>query len=461
MRVVKFGGSNLKKREDISKLVQVIKSYDKPLVIVISALYGMTDTIISTMESVHKDFNAIDQLQQTLLTAHKAILSDYLNDTTEIQLTFSQLETRIEQMKRFLLGIHYIGEAPVFVRDTVLSYGERLSAFTLFKILNQLNINCKEASPEEIGLLTDGEFGNASVDFEKCTDQVASFFNEDLVYIVPGFYGISETGKINLFGRGGSDYSAAAIARCVKARSLDLWKDVKGFLSADPKIVPNAWNIKRMSYLEAAELSYFGAEIIHPRAFEPLKPDNIPLNLFNIDGDLNHIKPLTVISSNPVKTSFVVKSCSYTDDIGILKLKGPGVGVKPGILADVTNAMKLEGINIKSVLTSQTIISILLSSTDLYDAYQLLQNLGVHGVNEVEIKDDISLIAIVGEGLNDTHGIAAKLFNAISQKGINAKVVSMGVSDVASYFIVDARQRNDAIKSIHKEFFNEKHRRDQ
>jgi len=458
MKVVKFGGSNLKKREDISKLVKVIKSYNKPLIIVISALYGMTDTIISTIENVHRDYQSIDQLQQTLLSAHKAILSDYLHDSSEIQQTFSELEKRVEEMKRFLLGIHYIGEAPDFVRDTVLSYGERLSAFTLYKILNQLNIDCKEATPEEIGLLTDGEFGNASVNFDKCSCQVASFFNDDLNYIVPGFYGISETGKVNLFGRGGSDYSAAAIARCVKAESLDLWKDVKGFLSADPKIVPNAWNIKRMSYLEAAELSYFGAEIIHPRAFEPLKPDNIPLNLFNIDGDLDDIKPLTVISSTAVKTSFIIKSCSYTDDIGILKLKGPGVGVKPGILADVTNAMKLEGINIKSVLTSQTIISILLSSTDIYKAYQLLQNLDVHGVNEVEIQDEISLVAIVGEGLNDTHGIAAKLFNAISRKGINAKVVSMGVSDVASYFIVDSHQRNDAIKSIHEEFFNEKHR---
>lgn len=458
MKVVKFGGSNLKKREDISKLVKVIKTYNKPLIIVISALYGMTDTIISTIENVHRDFNSIDQLQQTLLTAHKAILSDYLSENTETQKTFSELEKRVEEMKRFLLGIHYIGEAPDFVRDTVLSYGERLSAFTLFKILNQLSIDCKEATPEDMGLITDGEFGNASVDFDRCSDRVASFFSDDLIYIVPGFYGISETGKVNLFGRGGSDYSAAAIARCVKAQSLDLWKDVKGFLSADPKIVPNAWNIKRMSYLEAAELSYFGAEIIHPRAFEPLKPDDIPLNLFNIDGDLDDIKPLTVISSTGVKTSFIVKSCSYTDDIGILKLKGPGVGVKPGILADVTNAMKLEGINIKSVLTSQTIISILLSSTDLYKAYQLLQNLDVHGVNEVEIQDKISLIAIVGEGLNDTHGIAAKLFNAISRQGINAKVVSMGISDVASYFIVDSDQRNDAIKSIHKEFFNEKHR---
>ncbi|MFW6262404.1 MAG: aspartate kinase [Thermotogota bacterium] len=457
MKVVKFGGSNLKKREDIAKLVKVIKRYDKPLIIVISALYGMTDTIISTIESVHRNFDSIDQLQDTLLTAHKAILTDYLEQPHDIKHTFCELEKRVEDLKKFLLGIHYIGEAPEFVRDTVLSYGERLSAFTLYKILNQLTITTIEATPEEIGLLTDGEFGNASVDFDKCSSQVASFFNEDLIYIVPGFYGISEVGKVNLFGRGGSDYSAAAIAKCVKAQSLDLWKDVKGFLSADPKIVPNAWNIKRMSYLEAAELSYFGAEIIHPRAFEPLKADNIPLNLFNIEGDLDTIKPLTVISSKAVKTSFIVKSCSYTDDIGILKLKGPGVGVKPGILADVTNAMKLEGINIKSVLTSQTIISILLSSHDLYKAYQLLQKLDVHGVNEVEIKDDISLIAIVGEGLNDTHGIAAKLFNAISRKRINAKIVSMGISDVASYFIVDSQQRNDAIKSIHEEFFNEKH----
>ncbi len=458
MKVIKFGGSNLKKREDISKLVKVIQHYKRPVIVVISALYGITDSIISTIETVHKDYTVIEQLQANLLRVHREILSDYITQPEQRRKTFEELEKRIEEMNRFLLGIHYIGEAPDFVRDRVLSYGERLSAFTLEKILNTLKIQSIEALPEEIGLLTDGEFGNATVDFEKCTSTVASFFKDDLVYIVPGFYGISESGKVNLFGRSGSDYSAAALARCVNAQSLDLWKDVKGFLSADPKIVPNAWNIKRMSYLEAAELSYFGAEIIHPRAFEPLKEDNIPLNLFNINGDLKILRPLTVITSKSVKTSYMVKSCSYTDDIGILKLKGPGVGVKPGILADVTTSMKLEGINIKSVLTSQTIISVLLSWDDLYKAYKLLQKIKIPGIAEIEIQDEISLIAIVGEGINDTHGIAAKLFNAISGEGINAKVVSMGVSDVASYFIVDSVQRNAAIKSIHKEFFDEKHR---
>ena len=459
MRVVKFGGSNLKKREDISKLVKVIGQYDRPLIVVISALYGVTNTIISTIEHAHRDYDSIELLKNQLYKAHRDMLSDYLSDEAEKRTAFEELERRIEEMKRFLLGIHYIGEAPDFVRDTVLSYGERLSAYTLAIILKKLGIDCQEATPEAMGLITDGEFGNATVNFKKSSKCVCDYFKEEKVYIVPGFYGISETGKINLFGRGGSDYSAAAIAGCVKATSLDLWKDVEGFLSADPRVVEDAWSIKKMSYLEAAELSYFGAKIIHPRAFEPLMENNIPLNLFNIDGDLETVKPVTVITANSIRTKYVVKSVSHTDNFGILQLKGPGVGVKPGILADATNAMKIEGINIKSVLTSQTIISILLSADDLYRAYSVMQHLKIMGVEEVNIVDDVSLVAIVGDGINETPGIAAKLFNALSRENINVNMVSIGISEVASYFIVTSSERDRAVKSIHKEFFNENNQR--
>ncbi|HOO33667.1 MAG TPA: aspartate kinase [Thermotogota bacterium] len=457
--MVKFGGSNLKKRDDISKLVKVIHEYEKPLIVVISALYGVTNTIISTVEQAHKNFDSIELLKDQLYKAHRDMLSDYLSDEMEKQTAFEELERRIDEMKRFLLGIHYIGEAPDFVRDTVLSYGERLSAFTLSIILKKLGIDAQEATPEAMGLITDGEFGNATVNFEKSSKQVADYFSEEKVYIVPGFYGISEAGKVNLFGRGGSDYSAAAIAGCVHAQSLDLWKDVEGFLSADPRVVEDAWSIKKMSYLEAAELSYFGAKIIHPRAFEPLMEKDIPLNLFNIDGKLDEIKPVTVITSNSIRTKYVVKSVSHTDNFGILKLKGPGVGVKPGILADATNALKREGINIKSVLTSQTIISILLSSDDLYRAYTLMKHLRIMGVEDINLVDDVSLIAIVGDGINETPGIAAKLFNALSRENINVNMVSIGISEVASYFIVTASERDRAVKSIHKEFFNENSKR--
>ena len=140
------------------------------------------------------------------------------------------------------------------------------------------------AMPEDIGLATDGAFRNASVDFPSSEAAVADTLSEDRIYIVPGFYGISADGRINLLGRGGSDYSAAAIARCIEAEALDVWKDVNGYMSADPGLIPSARRIAALSYDEAAELSYFGAKILHPRTVEPLIEKNIPVRIFNINA---------------------------------------------------------------------------------------------------------------------------------------------------------------------------------
>ena len=167
------------------------------------------------------------------------------------------------------MGIHYIGDIPDFIQDRILSYGEKLSSLLLTIILKYNGINADECLPEDMGLLTDGEFRNATIDFEGSIPNVEKALKEDKVYVVPGFYGISQEGKVTLLGRGGSDYSAAGIARCVRAESLDIWKDVNGYMTADPKMVDAPRRVRKLSYTEAAELSYFGAKILHPRTVEP------------------------------------------------------------------------------------------------------------------------------------------------------------------------------------------------
>lgn len=454
--VVKFGGSNLKSNGDIAKLLRAVKLYRERqgIVIVVSALYGVTDTLVEALQKVKCDENAITLLCASLLETHRQLALQYIENSELRDEALDNINRRIDILGKNLKGIHCLGETPDFVEDRVLSYGERLSSLVLCAILNDNGFPCKEYLPEDLGLFTNGEFRNATVDFALSESSVREYISEeDITYIVPGFYGISADEKVTLLGRGGSDYTAAALARCIDAEAIDLWKDVPGFMSADPSVVENPLVIRRLTYDEAAELSYFGARIAHPRVFEPAMEKNIPVRVFGINHIPEELTPVTVINGEGYVKEDVIKSVTYSDDIGILKLHGPGVGIKPGILAKVTGRLNQEGINIKSVITAQTCINILVSGEDLVKGLKVVESIGLTAVDRIGAIDDISVIAVVGEGILDQPGIAARVFGAVSRRRINIHTISAGASDQAIYFIVDKKESIAAIRAIHEEFF--------
>ncbi len=452
--VAKFGGSNLKKKEDILKLVKVIKAYNQPMVIVVSAFYGITNHLVRSLEEVKKDESHIEKLVEFLRELKKEAILENFEDKDWQEKTMQAVEVRIRELSRYLTGVHYIGDVPEFVEDVILSFGERLSSLVLTHILQSQGINVEEALPEQMPLVTDGEFGNATVNYESSARFVKERLKEDKIYVVPGFYGISEEGKVTLLGRGGSDYSAAAIARCLGADSLDVWKDVDGFMSADPKLVNAPQKISQLSYAEAAELSYFGASILHPRTVEPLREVSIPIRISNIDTFNGKIEPGTVVNGDSDITSQIIKSVTYNDDFCILKLRGAGVGLKKGVLASVTVALDRAGINIKSVITSQVVINLLLSTADLKRAFEVVEQLELSAITDIRAIEKISTIAAVGEGLLDSPGIAGKLFTALAKENINVQMIVSGASIVATYFVVAQCDREGAIRAIHQNLFS-------
>ena len=450
--VLKFGGSNLKKKDDILGIVDVIGKYDDNLIIVVSAFYGVTDMLIKALNEVKTDETAIERLTEKLLSLKIETLEEVIDAPAVRDEIFTALLETVKQLKKYLQGVNFFGDIPSFVNDTILSYGERLSSLMLTGILKYFKIDAVEIPPEELGLLTDGEFGNATVDFDAASKKVVSAVKGKKVVVVPGFYGVSSDGKTTLLGRGGSDYSAAAIAKCVEAKSLDLFKDVDGFLTGDPRYVDNPRRIKTLSYMESAELSYFGAKILHPRTVEPLRESGIPIRIFNIATVKDLKDPLTTIENTANIHDDVIKSVTFSDEIGILKLKGPGVGYKPGILSKVSSAMDHAGINIKSVITSQTTINILIETSYLKRSKKLVEKLDLHSISDVVSEDDISVIAAVGHGITEKVGLAARIFAAVSQKGINIEIISVGASPVAAYFIVKKTDRAATIRAIHDEY---------
>ncbi len=451
--IVKFGGSNLKTREDLQKIIRVVKTYNRPLVIVVSAFFGITNYLIKGIEEVIGSEDHISTMQKFIRELKAETIESNIRDNKEKSELYEKIDRRLGDLEKYLKGVHYIGDVPEFVEDQILSYGEKLSSLMLTGILNSAGIPAEEKLPEDIGFITDGEFQNASVNFESSAETVSRELSGDKVYVIPGFYGISEEGKVTLLGRGGSDYSAAAFARCLDAESLDIWKDVNGYMSADPKLVKNPVRIRELSYTEAAELSYFGAKILHPRTVEPLMDKDIPVRIFNIDKENPSLEPLSVIDSRVILAENVVKSVTYSDNFAVLKLNGPGVGIKPGVLGHICTILDTHGINIKSVVTAQTCINIYLEQSDLREADMVIRKSKLPTIREITPLENLSVIAIVGEGILNSHGLAFKMLNAINREKINAKIISGGASEVASYIVVESINRDRAIGVIHSEFF--------
>jgi len=449
--VCKFGGSNLKSSSDISQVIRAINHYSSPIIVVVSAFYGVTDDLSKLTNCKEREGMLCDRYLQQLKRLKFAVAQEHITDP----LLFSEFENRIEarfrKLEYLITGARYIGETPAFLYDEIVSYGERFSSLLLTYILRQQGLEAQEALPEDIGLLTDGVYGSATVSVENSQNSVSDYFDGRGIYIVPGFYGISVHGKTTLLGRGGSDYTASVLAACVGAECVDLWKDVNGFCSADPNTIDGVEAISELTYAEAAELAYFGSKILHPRTVEPLQKKAIPLHIRYIHGDL--LQYATRVSNASVISTVRIKSITSSNNVGLIELQGDGVGMKPGVLAKATQALEQHKLNIKSVYTSQTSIHLLVELIDLTRAFQVLSNLRWTSVTEISQRRNISLIAAVGEGLAHTCGIAGMLFEAAAKACVNIQAIVFGASKVAVYFIVDKKDKDAIVKRIHHTFF--------
>ncbi|MDR2900540.1 MAG: aspartate kinase [Treponema sp.] len=450
--VVKFGGSNLKTISDIERSAKIVKVYNQHIVVVVSALYGVTNTIAKAMSEALLSPDEAGKIMHNLRLTHFEAADACVTDASEKQSLLETIDTRLTELERLLKGIHYIGAVPDFTHDKILSYGERLAAPLVAAILRSQGIAAREMMPETIGLITDGKYGNATADLAASSPLLKDALSFKETAVVPGFYGIAKDGGCAIFGRGGSDYTAAVIARCVGASSLDLWKDVDGFLSSDPRIVPESHTIPFLSYAEAAELSYFGAKILHPRTVEPLEDMFIPIRVMNVESPAGTIEPFTVVSSHQDKNetkSDVIKSVASSDDVGILRIEGPGVGSRPGILAWAAGRLDAASVNISSVITAQTCINLIFKKDDLAKALAVLKADSIGGVIAVEAIEDCAMVAAVGSGIRDSIGAGSAMLKALADEGINVILAQAGASPVAMYVLVKNRDRENAVRAIH------------
>ncbi len=454
MKIMKFGGGCLKNSDHFTRAAEIIASEKDKTAVVTSAMHGATDMLVDAVHKAMTSEKNVPEFIQAFKNKHDTVAGQSLKHNHFKKALAQAIESKVEKLERLLYGISYTEEITKSVKARILSYGERLSALILSAVVKEKNMASVPMEADKIGIITDEAFENATALLSEVRKNLAQsvlpVIDTGVVPVITGYFGCTREGKITTFGRNGSDYSAAVIASAVDASCVEIWKDVAGFMSADPKIVKDAKNIGRLSYYEAAELSYFGAKILYPRTMEPLIAKNIPVHIKDIH-DSGH--PGTVIRNGGCERKNIVKSITYNNEISVLRIHGPGVGIKPGIIAEISRILSDAGINIYSVITSQTCINLLLDRADSCRSHDSLKPLTGSVIEKIHRKENIALIAVVGKGMLERQGIAAKVFSAVARENINVEMISSGASEVSYYFIVRKEDLANAVRAVHQEFF--------
>jgi aspartate kinase len=454
MKVMKFGGGCLKDARSLLQAAKIVCAEIPPPAVVVSAVAGVTDLLMAGVAKAGRDEGSIAVSVLTLRDLHVSLVRRTIRDERRREAALHGIEAGLKKVERLLHGVSYTGEITPAVRSRVLSYGERLAALIFAALIEDGGAKSLALESEDVGLVTDHNLDNATVDLKTFRKKVGpmarAWARSGTTPVITGFFGSTPDGKTATFGRNGTDYSAAVIAFGLRAGALEIWKDVEGFMTADPKLVKRAAMIDRLSYSEAAELSYFGAKILHPRTLEPLAGLDIAVrikNLFDPKG------PGTAISPRGYARKDVIKSITANRQIAVLRIRGRGVGFKPGIIGDIGRRLAADGINIYSIITSQTCINLLVDRRDARRSHDALKEMAGGVIESVDLNEDVALIAAVGEGLLVRKGLAARIFAAVSRADVNIEMISTGASEVASYFIVDRDDADRAIRALHREFF--------
>lgn len=438
-QIIRFGGSNIGNANSVKNLREYLNQTKSQKFIVVSAIPDMLHYIEKTIENI---------FTEKLETGELGLKLDLYYTGRIGQEPSEKYNKLAEQLLNLLKGIALIGDYSAALKDQVLSFAEKLSVEILFGQWQKLGNDCRVIWPEEIGLKTTSDYGNAtfvSVDIARISKLSYG------IYLVPGSYGVDDKGKIARTGKTAADYTAAALTAFLGTTKLELWSLDNDFRKADPEIVENPPKIDRLTYSEASELAYFDHYSFHPRTVEPLEHKHIPIHVISsasADGVVE-----TIINTEAWVDEKIVKSVACSDDISLLKLDGPGVGLKPGILAKVTTQLNKAGINIKSVITSQISINLILEKSTGDRALQQIKNLGFTSVQEITLVKDVSLIGIIGHGMQQNYGVSARIFNAVAQNKINVVLSGSGASDLVSYLVVKSADKQKSVQEIYNAFF--------
>lgn len=458
--VMKFGGTAVDSSDKVRHVAQLVKSHKKgnDIVCVVSAVRGMTDGLLSIADSVKRgDKTSIDEFVKKSAKIHTDIAAGAVSDKKLKGEAVAVVKKIVSELEDVLGGIVLLGEVTPKSLDYLLSFGERLSTPMVSFALQDIAIKSVHLTGKEAGILTDGNFGEARplMDTTKLrvSHKLEPMLKQDIVPVVTGFIGADQHGNITTIGRGGSDYTATIIAASIGAEAVWLWSDVDGLMTADPKIVKDAQVLREVSFAEAMEMALFGAKYMHPRALEPVIETKIPIRIRNT---FNMKHSGTVITQNPSKESQkIVKSVSAIRHTALIDVSGGGMVGAPGTAAKIFDTLAKNRVNIMMISQSpsESSISMVVRKTDLDKATTTLE-LSLLGkvIKQINIVDDVAVIAVVGSGMRGIKGVAAKVFSAVAKRGVNVIMIAQGSSELNLAFVVSDSDCEESVRALHREF---------
>lgn len=460
MKVLKFGGSSVAKPERIRGIVNILKDYyaaDDHFTVVFSAFGGVTDSLIEMSALAAAGDDRYGEGFQAFAERHQTAITELLSEGPLRTETADQMRKSHEVLKNLLYGIFLVREASTRSMDYVLSFGERSSSYIIAQTLQQAGIPTEFLDARRI-IRTDKTFGSARVNFDQTYAKISKHYAEHPnVQIVTGFIASAKGGLTTTLGRGGSDYTASLLAAGLGADAIEIWTDVSGVLTADPRRVKKAFTIPKITYAEAMEMSHFGAKVIYPPTLLPAMKARIPLYIKNT---FNPSFVGTKVSEETSLESVAVRGISSINNVALLTLSGSGLFGVPGISARLFGALAADGINIILITqgSSEHAISFAVkpdaadaARSAVEDAFAYERDRGV--VNEVKIERDLSVVAIIGENMRYQPGISGRLFQALGKNGINAVAIAQGSSELNVSVVISREDENKALNALHEAFF--------
>ena len=458
-RILKFGGTSVGSVDSIRAVLEIVKkshdSGENPIV-VLSAMGGVTNllTQLATDAAEGKDFTSgLQELEARHFSVVKQLIAVKFQNPV-----FTRLKIYLNELEDLLQGVFNLRELSLQSKDLILSYGERCSAFLVSKIAEQYFPQALFADATQF-IRTDDHFGSAHVNQPLSEQLIQTFATENTgkLLFVTGFIGVSERGRITTLGRGGSDYTAAIIGSALAAEAIEIWTDVDGMLTADPRIVKKAFSLPVLSYTEAMELSYFGAKVIYPPTMIPAFLKRIPIVIRNT---FNPGFAGTVIQYDTGQATLPIKGISSISDISVINLIGSGMVGKAGFSGRLFTMLAREQINVVLITqsSSEHSITFAVHPADADRAKMLIANefeleLQANKLLEPEIEGDLSVVAIVGENMKETPGISGRLFHALGRNGINVRAIAQGSSEYNISVIIAKSDLSKALNAVHDAFF--------
>jgi aspartate kinase len=444
MIVMKCGGTSVKDAERIRAVIEIVRGSlgEKP-VMVFSAMGKVTDLLIASGERALKQ-GAVDI---------EEIRKVHIDAARELSIGIDEIEKLLTDLENLLRGIALIGELSPRTRDLLVSFGERLSVRVITAGLNKAGIPARCYDAWDIGFVTNSEFQNASLlpqAFDMIRDRLAPALAEyAFTPVVTGFIGKDEKGRVTTLGRGGSDLTASILGNALDAREVQVWKDVDGLLTTDPKVVPEAEIVDEISFEEASELAYFGAKILHPQSILPAMEKNIPVRVRN---SYRPESPGTVIRKDAVSAS-PVKVITFQRHVTLVDIVSTRMLGLHGFLAKVFHVFAKYAVSVDMIASSEISISLTLnrnggSAETVGKLCEELQEFA-----NVSVRPEKGIVTVVGD-VTHSSSVLAEIMSLLVRLGIKVQMISQGASKVNISFIVDSDEVEPVVKSLHRQFFS-------